>query len=33
MNVAIDTNRHVDFARGDREMAELLEHAQQIHIS
>ena len=32
MNVAIDTNRYVDFARGDQEMADLLEHAQQIHM-
>lgn len=30
MRVALDTNRYVDFARGEHAVVELLEHAQQI---
>ena len=32
MRVALDTNRYVDFARGDEAMVELLESAEEIHI-
>ena len=30
MRIAIDTNRYVDFARGDAEAAERIRHAQRI---
>lgn len=30
MRVALDTNRYVDFARGDEEVVEILEHAEAI---
>ena len=32
MKVALDTNRYVDFARGDEAVTELLESAEEIHI-
>lgn len=32
MRIALDTNRYVDFARGDVEIATVLEHAQEIHL-
>lgn len=32
MRVALDTNRYVDFARGDATIVDVLEHAEAIHI-
>jgi tRNA(fMet)-specific endonuclease VapC len=32
MRVAIDTNRYVDFARGEAEAVERLRHAQRIYV-
>jgi tRNA(fMet)-specific endonuclease VapC len=32
MKVAIDTNRYVDFARGEAEAVERLRHAQRIYV-
>jgi predicted nucleic acid-binding protein len=32
LRVALDTNRYVDFARGDDSIVELLENAEEIHV-
>ena len=32
MRIALDSNRYVDFARGDPEVVEALEQAEEIHI-
>jgi len=32
VRIALDTNRYVDFARGDRPLVELLEHAEEIFL-
>ena len=32
MRVALDTNRYVDFARGDDSIVHLLENAEEIHV-
>ena len=32
MRIALDTNRYVDFARGDQPLVELLEHAEEIFL-
>jgi tRNA(fMet)-specific endonuclease VapC len=32
VRVALDTNRYVDFARGDEAVVDVLEHAEEIHI-
>lgn len=32
MRVALDTNRYVDFARGDAEVVETIESAESVHI-
>lgn len=32
MKLAIDTNRYVDFARGDAEVVERMRHAQRVYV-
>ena len=32
MRVALDTNRYVDFARGDAAVVDVLENAEEIHV-
>ena len=32
MRIALDSNRYVDFARGDAAVVDVLEHAQEIHV-
>ena len=32
MRIALDTNRYVDFARGDESVVDTLEHAEEIHV-
>ena len=32
VRIALDSNRYVDFARGDAAVVDVLEHAQEIHV-